>query len=92
MAKLTIAGDRFLLDGNPFDMWGIRTASATMDQAQTDHLIAQLDDYLTHGVNAVAVYYMGCSGGFYDPFSSDGRVLDAGHQDRMRQIAQACDD
>lgn len=91
MAKLACEGHHFAMDGKPFDMWGIRTASGTMNQKQTDHLIAQLDDYLAHGVNAVAVYYMGCSGGFYDPFSPDGRVLDTGHCERMRQIAQACD-
>jgi len=92
MAKLTLDADRFLMDGKPFDMWGIRAASGTMDQAQTDHLIAQFDDYLAHGVNAVAVYYMGCSGGWYDPFSPDGKTLDSGHRARMRQIAQACAD
>jgi hypothetical protein len=44
MAKLTIQGDRFLMNGQPFDMWGLRAASGTMHQKQTDHLIAQLDD------------------------------------------------
>jgi len=88
---LSLAGDRFLMNGAPFEMWGIRAASGTMHQMQTDHLIAQLDDYLRYGVNAVAVYYMGCSGGYYDPFSPDGRVLDQGHADRMRQIAAACE-
>ena len=92
MAKLTVQGDRLLLDGQPFDMWGIRAASGTMDQKQTDHLIAQLDDFLAHGVNAVTVFYMGCSGGWYDPFSPDGKKLDDGHAQRMRQIAQACDE
>ncbi|MBI4660110.1 MAG: hypothetical protein HY735_14820 [Verrucomicrobia bacterium] len=32
-------------------------ASATKDAAQTDHLIAQLDDYMAHGVNAVTVFF-----------------------------------
>lgn len=90
MPLLTVSNDRLLLDGSPIDLWGIRTASATMDQAKTDHLIAQLDDYLAHGVNAVTVYYAGCSGGFYDPFSVDGTKLDDGHADRMKQIASAC--
>jgi len=92
MAQLTIKDDRFLMNGQPIEMWGLRAASGTMDQKQTDHLIAQLDDYLAYGVNAVTVFYMGCSGGWYDPFTSDGKTLDVGHQKRMRQIAQACDD
>ncbi len=87
---LTIEGNRFLLDGRPFSMWGIRTASGTQDDAQCDHLVAQLDDYKAHGVNTVAVYYMGCRGGNYDPFSPDGTQVDPGHQDRMERIIQAC--
>jgi CubicO group peptidase (beta-lactamase class C family) len=83
-------GDRFFLNGRPFDMWGIRTASATMNQATTDHLIAQLDDYKAHGVNTVTVFYMGSSGGNYDPFSSDGRSINSGHQSRMKHIIEAC--
>ena len=88
---LTVEGDGFLLDGVPFDMWGIRTASATYDQAQTDHLIAQLDTYRAHGVNTVAVYYMGSRGANYDPFTPDGTSVDRGHQARMEQIIRAAD-
>ena len=82
--------DRFLLDGDPVDLWGIRTASATASDDQTDHLINQLDEYAAHGVNAVTVFYSGCSGAYYDPFSSDGSELDRGHRDRMNRIIEAC--
>ena len=92
MARLTTRRNRILLGCDPIDMWGIRTASGTMDQAQTDHLIDQLDAYPSHGVNALAVYYAGCSGGYYDPFSPDGETIDEGHADRMRQIASACEE
>ena len=88
---LTVTGNAFQLDGAPFDMWGIRTASATYTQAQTDHLIAQLDTYRAHGVNTVAVYYMGSRNANYDPFSTDGTSVDAGHQARMEQIIRAAD-
>jgi outer membrane biosynthesis protein TonB len=89
---LGVEGDQFTLDGAPFDMWGIRTASATYTQEQTDHLIAQLDTYKTHGVNTVAVYYMGSRAANYDPFSPDGRSVDEGHQRRMEQILAAADE
>lgn len=89
--KLSIEGHQFLLNDMPFDMWGIRVASGTMDQNLTDHLIAQLDDYKAHGINSVAVYYQGCRGGSYDPFSADGTKIDDGHQNRMEQIIKACD-
>ncbi len=88
-ARLTIDGERWRMDGRPFEMWGIRTASGTMDEAQCRHLIDQFDTYLAHGVNAVTVFYMGCRGGNYDPFSRDGTAVDGGHQGRMERIVAA---
>ena len=88
---LTATGNRFALDGAPFEMWGVRTASATADQEQTDHLIAQLDEYRAHGINAVTVFYQGSRAAAYDPFSRDGRTIDPGHQARMEQIIRAAD-
>jgi hypothetical protein len=61
-----------------------------MNQVTTNHLIAQLDDYKAHGVNSVTVFYMGSSGGNYDPFSVDGSSINPGHQNRMQQIIEAC--
>jgi hypothetical protein len=88
---LTVRERQFLLDGKPFDMWGIRTASASQSQRMTDHLIAQLDDYKRHGVNTVSVYLMGSAGGYSDPFSPDGRRLDPAHLKRLEQIVRECD-
>ena len=88
--RLGVRGDQFYLDERPFDMWGVRVASATKDAAQADHLIAQLDDYRAHGVNAVAIFYMGSSGAKYDPFSPDGLDVAPGHEGRMERIIQAC--
>jgi hypothetical protein len=87
---ISIRGDGFLLDGQPFDMWGIRVASGTYTDKQCDHLIAQLDDYKAHGVNAVTVFYMGCRGANYDPFSPDGLKVDDAHQARMQRIIREC--
>lgn len=89
-AKLETEGHAFLLDGKPFDMWGIRAASASQTRALTDHLIDQLDEYLAHGVNTVSVYYMGSSAGYGDPFSPDGKGIDPAHQERMERIIEAC--
>lgn len=91
-AVLSIRGDRFLMNDRPFDLWGIRTASATQDDALCQHLIDQLDTYKAHGVNAVTVFYMGSRGGNYDPFTPDGRSINPGHQRRMERIIQACAD
>lgn len=80
----------FTADGKPFQMWGIRVASATASDAQTDHLLAQLDDYQAHGLNAITVFYQGSRSAHYDPFSPDGRSVDAGHQRRMERILTEC--
>ena len=88
---LTAQGDRFMLDGKPFDMWGIRVASGAIDDKTADHLIAQLDDYRRYGVNAVTVFYSGSSAGFADPFSADGLSIDPAVQGRMERIIRECD-
>jgi hypothetical protein len=90
-ATLTVDARRFLLDGRPFDMWGIRVASATQSDALAEHLIAQLDDYQRHGINTVSVYLMGSSGGYSDPFSPDGASLDPAHLARLHRILRECD-
>jgi hypothetical protein len=66
-ATLGIRGRTFILDGKPFDMWGIRTASASQSHQLKEHLIAQLEEYLAHGVNTVDVFYMGSSGAYSLP-------------------------
>lgn len=88
-AGLTVRGDRFLLDGAPFDMWGIRVASASQTERLTTDLIANLDRYDAHGINALGVFYMGSRGANSDPFSADGSRVDADHQARMERIVGA---
>jgi hypothetical protein len=87
---LGIAHGVFTADGQPFQMWGIRVASATASDAQTEHLIAQLDEYKAHGLNAVTVFYQGSRSANYDPFKPDGSEVDAGHQRRMERIITEC--
>ena len=87
---VTTDGDRICLDGSPVDVWGIRTSSATATDDQCEHLIGQLDDYVEHGVNAVTVFYQGCMGANYDPFSADGTEIDPDHQRRLERIVEAC--
>jgi hypothetical protein len=86
---LSIDGKQFALDGEPFDMWGIRVGSATMNDTYMNHLIDQLDDYKAYGVNTLTVFYMGTSGGFENPFTTDdGRELDPDHHQRMVRIIE----
>jgi hypothetical protein len=89
--RLTVRGERFFLNGKPFDMWGVRVASGSQNEELTDSLIANLDDYKAHGVNSITVFVQGSSGGFSDPFSPNGKSIEAGHLRRIKRIIEACD-
>ena len=52
---LSIKGHSFYLDEKPFDMWGVRVASATQNDDFTNRLIANLDDYHSTGINTISV-------------------------------------
>jgi hypothetical protein len=88
---LTIRDDQFLRDGKPVKLWGVRVASGTSSTEATGQLIAQLDDYKAHGINAITVFYQGSSGGSQDPFSPDGKQIRPDHQERMERILRECD-
>jgi len=87
---LSISGMDILFNDKPMKIWGVRVGSASQSQALTDQLIANLDIYKNLGVNTMIVYYMGTSGGYSDPFSSDGKSIDVAHQSRMEKIIDAC--
>lgn len=87
---LTIQGDRFFLNGLPIKMWGARLASASQTDQLTEHLIAQLDDYVSVGFNSMAVYLAGSNVHYCDPFSPDGKRIVDGHGERMIRIADEC--
>lgn len=107
VAKTTISINpndpvRWHVNGQPFKMFGIRVASASQDlptaipgENATQHLIAQLDEYKSHKVNAVSVTMMGSLAGYSDPFDvnkTDGKVnINADHANRIEQIIKACD-
>jgi hypothetical protein len=89
--QLSLQKELFLMNGKPFDMWGIRVASASQSDSLTDHLIAQLDDYRRYGINTIDVFFQGSSGGFSDPFLKNGKAIEKGHLRRMKKILDACD-
>jgi hypothetical protein len=89
---LSVKGELFYLNNRPFDMWGIRVASASQSEELTDHLIAQLDDYKRYGVNTIDVFWQGSSGGFSDPFMANGKQIKPDHLNRMKKIIAACNE
>jgi hypothetical protein len=91
---LAIEGNQFLMDGQPFDMYGVRVAAASQSEELTTRLIDNLDEYKAHGVNTVTVFYMGCDSSNSDPFEPDGSGgvrLETDDAERMRRIIQAAD-
>jgi hypothetical protein len=75
--------------GQPLDLWGVRVASGAAGDAWTDSLIANLDEHLRHGINAITVFYQGSSGGYLPAFSDDGREMDPDVRRRMDRLAAA---
>ncbi len=69
---LTISGPGFALDGEPFDMWGIRLANVLENDAAAACLVRVLDDYVEHGINTFSVFLQGGSTGSANPFDADG--------------------
>ena len=87
---LEISSEFFLLDGKPFDMWGVRMASASQSEANTADLISNLDDYKSTGINSISVFVQGSSGGYTDPFGANGASIEKAHWERMTRIIREC--
>jgi hypothetical protein len=87
---LEINGNQFLYDKKPFDMWGMRVASASQNDEYTALLLSSLDDYKKSGINTISVFLQGSSGGFSDPFSPDGKQIDEDHLNRIIKIIRTC--
>ncbi|MGQ9629447.1 MAG: hypothetical protein ACUVXI_03915 [bacterium] len=71
--KIEVKGKAFTLNGEDFDMWGVRVANALENDMCTSTLISALDDYIAHGVNTVSISLMGAKTGSANPFNCDGR-------------------
>lgn len=87
---LSIEGHSFYLDKKPFDMWGVRVASASQRKDYTNSLIANLDNYKLAGINSISVFLQGSSGGYSDPFKNGGREIQRDHWKRLKRIIRAC--
>jgi hypothetical protein len=88
--ELKVNGQFFTLSEKPFDMWGVRVASASQTKEYTRSLIKNLDDYKSVGINTISVFVQGSSGGYSDPFTENGKTIDKKHLKRLKQIIKAC--
>ena len=71
---LKILRTEFFLNGNAFDMWGIRVANALENDRTAFDLIANMDAYKKYGINTLAVFLMGGWSGSANPFECDGSI------------------
>lgn len=87
---LSIRGNQFYVADKQFPMWGLRVASASQSNENTEKLLAALPEYKRYGVNSVSVYVQGSSGGYSDPFRQGGKAIDGAHLKRLTRIIEAC--
>ena len=98
MSVLSIVGKSFLLNGEPFDMWGIRTVNALWDDEVQQRFLNFMDEAKQYGFNTFGVNLQGGSPGFtIDPetgkwwennsFNSDGSLKDE-YMNRLRTILE----
>jgi hypothetical protein len=86
---LSLESHSLYLDKKPFDMWGVRVASATQNKNYTNSLIRNLDEYKAAGINSISVFLQGSSGGYNDPFENGGLEIEKNHWKRLKKIIKA---
>lgn len=88
---LSAHANRFLLDGEPFALWGLRLANALEDDDHAERLIAHLDEYVSYGISAFSVFLQGALTGSANAFLADGSLDDA-YMRRLARIIEAADE
>jgi len=73
-------GGHILVNGRVTTLFGFRVGSAALRDNWTEALIAQLDLWRAHGVNALILWLQGTSGGYTRLFTDDGKGLLSGPQ------------
>ena len=71
---LAIDGLDLLVDGRPTTLWGLRVANVLEDDDHVDRLLAALDAYQAHGINALTWFLQGGSSGTVNAFREDGSL------------------
>jgi hypothetical protein len=87
---VSVEGHNFNFDNKPFDMWGVRVASASQNNIYTKCLISNLDDYKSSGINCISVFLQGSSGGYSEPFKRGGQTVERDDWKRLIEIIESC--
>ncbi|MCD6288547.1 MAG: DUF5060 domain-containing protein, partial [Candidatus Hydrogenedentes bacterium] len=88
--RLSVDGDRLLLNGQAIKVIGLRCSNALISDSTTRQLIDNLDVFKSYGVNTVSVYFMGSRFGDVKGYRRDGS-LDPVYAARMARIIEAAD-
>lgn len=87
----TIRGEETLLNGQPFLVKGLRCSNALISDTAANELIAQLDTFITYGINTISVYFMGSRFGDVKGYLPDASI-DPVYGARMERIIRAADE
>jgi hypothetical protein len=82
---LAIDGLDLLVETNPTKLWGVRVANALEDDDHVERLLAALQSYQAHGINALTWFLQGGSSGTVNAFREDG-ALEAAYLPRMERL------
>jgi len=88
--RLTVKGDRTLLNGQSFLAKGLRCSNALIREAATRELIANLETFKSFGINTISAFFMGSRFGDCQGYNRDG-TLSAPHALRLGRIIEAAD-
>ena len=88
--SLKVDGTRFVVNGKPTRLWGVRMAAAANRDDYTADLIKSLDALKKNDINTLIVYYQGSSGQSMKTFSADGKSFaEPAVHERMMKIIDA---
>lgn len=69
---VVVIGKQLYINGAASTLLGFRVGSAALLEQWTSELLAQLDEWKRHGVNAFTIWLQGTSGGFTTVFTANG--------------------
>ncbi|MFI5381563.1 MAG: hypothetical protein ACHRHE_19875 [Tepidisphaerales bacterium] len=88
--SLKVDGTRFVVNGKPLRLWGVRVAGAANREEYTSELLNSLETLKKNDINALVVYYQGSTGQSLKTFSGDGKSFaEPGVHQRMLKIIEA---
>ena len=86
----SINGDKTLLNGDAFQVIGLRCSNAMLTDQTVDQLINHLDEYREYGINTISVFFMGSRYSKINGYNLDGSIKQI-YRNRMSKIIEACD-